>query len=164
VERFAFVQGEGRDLTKIFSVLSGVSVEKMIVNDPFCGVHLGALRALMEFVRATVTELKILEVRCRELHFQDKNYQSPAVLKMQLEKLVAGFASNTVAVVAPFHQRRQTHDRWLEFKLTAQNGTSCTHCFDLSGGIDYLMDCNAATTIYRYEPGTRGASGRTVKA
>ena len=163
LERFAFVQGERRDLAKIFNVLTGVSVERLIVNDPFCGVHLDALRALMEFVRATVTELNTLEVRCRELHFQDKNYQSPMVLKMQLEKLVDGFASKTVAVVAPFHQRRQTHDRWLEFKIIARSGTSCTHCFDLSGGIDFLMDCNAATTIYRYEPGTRGAAGRTVK-
>jgi hypothetical protein len=150
IERFAFQPGAKRNLGVIFAVLTKGHLEKMVVHDPFCAVNHSPLRSLLEFVKGTVSTFECVEVHCRELHSQDKNYEAMPELQVRMENLLQGFAAKLYVSVASFRQRRQFHDRWIEFKLIAKDGTSSVQHFDLSGGIDYLMDPTAATTIYRY--------------
>jgi len=150
VERFAFRAGEARNYSKIFSVLSKAYVEKMTVTDPYSGTRIGVLASLVQVIRTIVETIDCLDVHCREMHYQDKNYVGIPQLKNRIADVIKNCAAKTEVTVAPFHQHRQTHDRWLEFKLVASDGTSCVERFDLSGGIDYLMDAGVPSVIYRY--------------
>ena len=47
--------------------------------------------------------------------------------------------------------RDSYHDRWIECTVIRIDGTSIVQHFDLSGGLDYLMDPSKATKVYRYE-------------
>lgn len=153
VERFPFEAGQVRDLRNVFHVLSDAYVERLTIHDPYCASHAGKLAVLLDALRGIVKEIERIEVRCRELPSEDRRYQSPAVMKSQLETALARFATRTPEIaVAPQFQNRQSHDRWLQFKvIEGRAGASRTHRFDLTGGIDYLMDQRSATTVYRYE-------------
>jgi hypothetical protein len=114
------------------------------------------LVSFLNAVKGIVKELERIEVRCRELSGDDRRYQPPALMRSHLEETIAKFGTKKPEIViAPQFQNRQSHDRWLQFKiLESATGASRTHRFDLTGGIDYLMDPRAATTVYRYEVGS----------
>ena len=139
-----------------FRVVSGAHVERLTVHDPYCGSHIGKLVSFLAVVKGMVNDLEWLEIRCRELSLNDRKYQPPALMKAQLEEAVTKFANKKqeIAIASQF-QNRQSHDRWLQFRVVEGTaGTSSIHRFDLTGGIDYLMDPRAATTVYRYEVGS----------
>lgn len=71
-------------------------------------------------------------------------------LYARMMEVLKGFASKVDVCVASFYKHRQFHDRSIEFKIIAKDGTSSRQHYDLSGGIDYLMDTKATTTVYRY--------------
>jgi hypothetical protein len=153
IERFPFEAGQVRDLREVFHILADAHVERLTIHDPYCGSHAGKLAVLLEALRGIVKEMERIEVRCRELSTEDRRYQAPAVMKSQLETALERFATRTPEIaVAPQFQNRQSHDRWLQFKvIEGRAGASRIHGFDLTGGIDYLMDQRSATTVYRYE-------------
>lgn len=156
IERFPLEAGSHRDLNQVFRVLSGAHVERLIIHDPYCASHAGKLVSFLNAVKGIVKELERIEVRCRELSGDDRRYQPPALMRSHLEETIAKFGTKKPEIViAPQFQNRQSHDRWLQFKiLESATGASRTHRFDLTGGIDYLMDPRAATTVYRYEVGS----------
>ena len=150
IERYTLKPGIPRDLNSVFGPIQGVYVDKMIVMDPFCAVQSASLCELLEFVKHKVNTLNRLEVHCRELHAQDKKYESVTQLYARMMEVLKGFASKVDVCVASFYKHRQFHDRSIEFKIIAKDGTSSRQHYDLSGGIDYLMDTKATTTVYRY--------------
>lgn len=153
LERFPFRAGEQRDLKRVFRILAEQHVERLIIHDPFCESHIDKLFSFLQSVKGIVKSIDRIEVRCRELSTEDRRYQLPAVVKARLETAIAKFATRNVEVaIAPQFQKRQFHDRWVQFKfIDCASGVSHTHRFDLTGGIDYLMDPSATTTVYRYE-------------
>jgi hypothetical protein len=49
-----------------------------------------------------------------------------------------------------FKNKNVFHDRSVDIKMI-DDGSSVTHKFDLSGGIDKLMDIKSETKVFRYE-------------
>jgi len=158
LERFPFAAGQERDLSRVFRVLAGTHVECLTIHDPYCGYHIDKLVSLLEAVRREVKAVEKIDLRCREMSPKDWKYQHPAQVKALIETAMEGFSTKRPEIaIAPAGQTRQFHDRWLQFKvIEGKDGKSRTHRFDLSGGIDYLLDNRAATTVYRYEVSTGG--------
>ncbi len=53
------------------------------------------------------------------------------------------------AIVLPA-TAKSFHDRYVALKIVSSSGESSRHVFDLSGGIDLLMNEKAATKIYHF--------------
>lgn len=150
IERYAFKVGAPRDLNAVFASIDGRHIEKVVIIDPFCAVQSPALCDLVKFINSKAKCLSRLEVHCRELHSQDRRYESVSQISARMAEMLKGFAPKVDIYVTSFHRHRQFHDRSIEFKVIADDGTSSSQHYDLSGGLDYLMDTTAPTTIYRY--------------
>jgi len=98
-------------------------------------------------------KIQLVTVHCREQNYKDPRYIAPYKLKEMLQTSVeANFPGVKVAVhVHNFKTSRVFHDRTLDFKIIDSDGCSVMHRYDLTGGIDFLMDKNAATKVYRYQ-------------
>lgn len=150
IERYVMGPGVPRDLEAVFSFIDGAYVAKLLVKDPFCGVQTGALCEFMKFIKSRVQTLVRLEVHCREMHAQDRQHESVSQMRARMVEMLKGFAENVEVSVASFHKHRQFHDRCVEITTLGQNGVSSSQHYDLSGGIDYLMDSKAGSIVYRY--------------
>lgn len=151
IERWPLKSGANRDLSQIFSLLRGAHIERLVVHDAYCGVHAGALEQFLRWtVKAAVT-LETVEIQCRELNYKDPKYQSCWEMQTALQQRLKTFLVREPAVsVAPWPKGRDFHDRWVECTLLDANGVSTRQHYDLSGGIDYLMNPKVATVVYRY--------------
>jgi hypothetical protein len=150
IERYAFPSGSPHELDAVFAAVEGCYVEKLVIMDPFCAVQSASLCEFVHFIKSKVERLSRLEVHCRELHAQDKKYETVTQIFARTTELLKGLAPRVDVCVASFQKHRHFHDRSIEFKIIAKDGTSTSQHYDLSGGIDYLMDSRFPTTIYRY--------------
>ena len=69
-----------------------------------------------------------------------------------LETALKPLIKNVSIEIHAFRDKRNFHDRSVDIRMLGADGASALHKYDLSGGIDKLMDVNAATKVYRYEP------------
>jgi hypothetical protein len=70
---------------------------------------------------------------------------------MDLLKALKPVHENVEVLVSEFVKSRHFHDRTLDFTVIGVDGCSVTHRYDLTGGIDILMDKSKDTKIYRYQ-------------
>lgn len=156
IQRWELIEGEARNFDDIFAVLNGSHLEEVIVKDPFCGAGDAQrmyLMTLLKKIDGMTTVLKKITVHCREQNFKDPRYMAPYKVK----ELIAGSIKNSfptvdaVIHVHNFKTSRVFHDRTIDFKVIDSDGCAVTQRYDLSGGIDFLMDNKAATKIYRYQ-------------
>jgi hypothetical protein len=52
--------------------------------------------------------------------------------------------------VSDFPSGKRLHDRSLRAKVINEDGSSKTHVYDFSGGIDHMMDEKRSTKVYHY--------------
>jgi hypothetical protein len=97
----------------------------------FCASHLGKLVSFLEAARGIVRELERIEVRCRELSVDDRRYEPSALMRSHLEEAIAKFCTKKPEIViGPQFHNRQSHDRWLQFKVVESgSGASRIHRF-----------------------------------
>lgn len=153
IDRWALAAGEPRRLEIYFAPLAGAHVEHLLVRDPYCGAgpkQRAALVALLRFIRDRVTGLERLTVYCREQSHKNSNYEAPAQIGQGLTEALADIHDHPAIKVQPFRTSRSFHDRSLDVTVVDQEGCTVTHRYDLSGGVDRLMDVAAETRIYHY--------------
>ncbi|WP_433966801.1 hypothetical protein [Tunturiibacter gelidiferens] len=150
IERFALIAGQERDLQSVFNAVTEQHIERLIIRDPYCGTNTSRLKELIQFLKQNATALSSVEVHCRELHSEDKRYESVPQMTERIQRELAFSDMKVSAYVASFHKHRLFHDRSLEIGIISSRGSKLTHNYDLSGGVDHLMDKSRATTVYRY--------------
>jgi hypothetical protein len=156
VQRWELNEGEERNFRDYFSVLEGAHIENAIIKDPYCGAgetQRSYLRELIQVVSEISNTLKNITIHCREQNFKDPRYTAPyKIIELLTTEISSAFPSiKPVIHVHGFKTSRIFHDRTLDFQVVDNEGCTVTHRFDLTGGIDFLMDRNAPTKIYRYE-------------
>jgi hypothetical protein len=156
IQRWEIREGEERNFKEYFELLVGAHIEQVIIKDPYCGignVQCGYLIKLLKTISGLAGNIKTATIHCREQNFKDPRYMAPYKIKELLnEALVKEFpALKAVIYVHNFKTSRVFHDRSLDFHVIESDGCSVTHRYDLSGGIDYLMDKQAATKLFRYQ-------------
>lgn len=156
IQRWELTEGEVRNFKEYFAALEGAHIEQAVIKDPYCGtgdIQRSYLLGLLKIISELAGNLKNVTIHCREQNFKDQRYLAPYKVKELLNgALIEAFpAMKPVVHVHNFKTNRVFHDRTLDFHVIDAEGCAVTHRYDLSGGIDFLMDKQAATKIYRYQ-------------
>ena len=156
IQRWELTEGAERNFMDYFAVLEGKYIEQVVIKDPYCGVgevQRAYLLNLLKIIAAKAGNIKNVTIHCREQNLKDLRYIAPYKVKELLTgSFVEAFPDiKPVIHVHNFKTSRVFHDRTLDFHVIDADGCAVTHRYDLSGGIDFLMDKKAATKIYRYQ-------------
>lgn len=156
LKRWELVENQPRKFEEYFEPVAGQHVEHLQVRDPYCGITGMQRELLVKFLKAVdgiCAELGKITIVCKEQRFKDDRYQPSYVVQKELrERLISEFPSSKIIIhVYPFSSGKSFHDRSLAFEILDNAGLSTAHHFDLSGGIDYLVDEKRATKIYWYK-------------
>jgi hypothetical protein len=156
LKRWELVENQPRKFEEYFEPVAGQHVEHLQIRDPYCGIAGMQRESLVRFLKSLAeicTELSKITIVCKEQSFKDDRHQPSYVVQKELtERLNSEFPSaKNIVHVYPFSSGKSFHDRSLEFEVIDGDGVSASHHFDLSGGIDYLVDSKRATKIYWYK-------------
>lgn len=155
IERWAYEAHQARDFKALFAVLAGHRIGVLRIHDPYCAAEqrqLEALAACVNRVRDCSDGIDRLEVVCRELNRHDERHRgTEATRQAALQALRPVLPGAPLDVkVESYRGGKRSHDRWLDAVCIDDSGIRITVRYDLSGGIDYLMDPARATKVYRY--------------
>ncbi len=144
-----------RELVRTFSALDKAHVEQLVVEDPYCGLrpHRPKLFQIVQEIGQLAAALQKLVVICREPHYNDPHWQTRTAMQAELLNglKTAGCPEETLSIrVLDFRAGKKLHDRSLKATVITEDGSSQTLIYDLSGGIDYLMDITRETKVYEY--------------
>jgi len=111
-----------------------------------------ALVELVRFLVATAAKAERLVVHGRELRHRDPNYRPRHVVARELTDALRQVCpgSNLLSLVHEFQKSRDFHDRTIDIALIDQDGCEVEYRYDLTGGIDFLLDPAKATKLFCY--------------
>lgn len=154
MECWELMEGAPRKLHDYFAAVTGREVETITIKDPYCGAGPDQITALAELIRFFVSEsgkIGRLVVHCRELSWRDKKYQSRQTVQSNLEKeLKPVYGGKLEILVREFRKSRGFHDRTISITLVNVDGCTVEYRYDLTGGIDFLLDTAKATKVFCY--------------
>jgi len=148
-------EGESREVNFIFKSLCKAHLENFVIEDPYCGLKVNRpkLLKLIGEISQLSENLEKISIVTREPHYKDYNWESRGMIQSILHKEVSslGFPEDKISIkVMDYKFGRKMHDRTLRAKVLTVDGSSQTHIYDLSGGVDYLMDQSRSTKVYHY--------------
>lgn len=156
IQMWELSEGEERNFGEYFSFLDGVHIEQAVIKDPYCGAGEQQRSYLLDFlimICNIAQTVKYVTIHCREQNFKDPRYMAP----YKVQELLTSSIKNALPHLKPkvhvhnFRDSRVFHDRTIDFQVIDKEGCSVTHRYDLSGGIDLLMNKKAISKIYRYQ-------------
>lgn len=95
-------------------------------------------------------KIKKINIVCKEQHYNNASYLRQSVIKEMIEKELETIEADKKINIRSFRNAKQFHDRTVTFKIIVENGESEEYIYELTGGIDKLMDQNSETKIYYY--------------
>lgn len=153
-EIFSFKAGESRDLKAIFASIEGQFISNLQIEDPYCGTSyaMEKLENLLSYLSTIMHTCEKNHIICKELHYSNPSYRSTQEIYKSLNKLVQNhFPSSEIKItILDFVKGRSFHDRSIIMSVISSSGEEFKHRYDLSGGIDYLLDPKKETKIYHY--------------
>lgn len=151
-ERIEIAAGETRNLKRYFSHVQNGYVEKLEIKDPYCGAderQISYLTDFLSFLKTHVNTIKSIFIKCKEQNFRTNNYKAPNLIRQALlSRISSAIEMNPTVQVIPFAQGRAFHDRSVIITMIDEQGVLAKHIFDLSGGIDWLMDKQKNTLLF----------------
>jgi len=110
-----------------------------------------SLLALLRFFKKFTAAIDQLKVHCREQNRNDKRYRRPEKVQNDLAQALQAVHENPTVRVLKYDLNRGFHDRTLVFTVVDASGCTVKRHYDLTGGIDYLMDQTQETKLFRYQ-------------
>ena len=155
MERWELRAGDPRTPALWFAPIAGQAVSSITIKDPYCGAgatQTAALIDLVDFLVATAAKVERLVVHGRELRNRDPNYRPRHVVARELTDALRTVypGSNLLSLVHDFQKSRDFHDRTIDIALIDQDGCEVEYRYDLTGGIDFLLDPTKATKLFCY--------------
>lgn len=152
MQRFEFKANEARDLKTCFVPLMKAYIECLEIRDPYCGTSNGRepLKEFVTFVYENASELNKLHVHCLEQNYSDAYYQSASLVKQELEQLLNFSGVEVIVKVHPRRDKARFHDRSLKVDVMDENAATTTLNYDLTAGLDYLLNVQCATKVFSY--------------
>ena len=144
---------EGR-FQEAFGHLSGMYVESMHIQDPYCGARDNNRKYLRDFVAAVLAEvdkLGSLRITAKELRKDDKNWIPFDETEHQIRDCLAEFSVPIDVSVLHGGAAWKFHDRVIDVEVIADDGVSANYRYDLTGGVDHLLTKGRDTKVYRYQ-------------
>jgi hypothetical protein len=154
VQRWELAAGDPRDPSLWFEPIQGQRVASITIKDPYCGAGPSQTAALVHLVRALVAkanQVDRLAVYAREQRSKDPAYRPRHVVTREVtEGLRKAFQGNLFVLVAEFAKSRNFHDRTIDIALVDTDGCEVEYRYDLTGGIDFLLDPAKPTKLFCY--------------
>ncbi|WP_300156441.1 DEAD/DEAH box helicase [Solidesulfovibrio sp.] len=151
--RWELRPGEPRNLASYFKAIDGAYISEMVIKDPYCGAGQYNRRTLADFisfVTGKAASVKKVKINCRETDMHARSYEIPSKVNTELKRVLGSLCSDLAIRVIPFLEARNFHDRSVIFTVIGADGMSTRHIYDLTGGIDNLMDQGKETKIFHY--------------
>jgi hypothetical protein len=151
MQRMEFASGQTRNFSEIFAPIQNAYVERLIIKDPYCAVasNIQSLCDCIEQIQKQVKSIAQVQVQFQELHYKDHNYQSVDLARKGAQMVIQSRLDLTPKiVVTPFANAKNFHDRIVYLDCIDEDGLEVRHIFDLSGGVDKLMDSSVATLVF----------------
>lgn len=113
---------------------------------------MAALVDLVGFFIGTAACVERLVVHGRELRTKDPNYRPRHLAARELTDALRRIYSgrNLLVHVQEFQKSRHFHDRTIDIALVDSDGCEIAYRYDLTGGIDFLLDANRETKLFCY--------------
>lgn len=155
IRRWDLKAGDPRSPGVWFSVIAGQTISNLTIKDPYCAAGPDQMAALVDLVRFFVTtaaNIDRLVVHGRELRLKDPNYRPRHVATRELtDALRKVYSGKSLLVHAQeFQKNRHFHDRTIDVALVDQDGCEIEYRYDLTGGIDFLLDPTKETKLFCY--------------
>ncbi len=156
MKRWSFKEGQARQINEIFDEVQGKHISNLIIRDPYCGVAGRQRQVLSDFIKKLkdlAAEIGKVTISCKEQNKRDDRYQPFFEVRNELmAHLTNGFPDidKIIVNVHPLSHARGFHDRSIQVDVVDDAGCSETHYYDLTGGLDYLLDSRGGTTVYYY--------------
>lgn len=155
IRRWELKVGDPRSPKEWFSDIAGQGISSITIRDPYCAAgpdQMAAVGDLVRFFVATAASLERLVVHGRELRIKDPNYRPRHIatreLTESLRKIYPG--KGLLVHVQEFQKSRHFHDRTIDITLVDQDGCEIEYRYDLTGGIDFLLDPGKETKLFCY--------------
>ncbi|MGM0608261.1 MAG: DEAD/DEAH box helicase [Candidatus Muiribacteriota bacterium] len=151
--------GVDRPYEEFFKQLENSSYISVNIKDPYCGAGERQIKRLGEFVSILNNnsgDIKELKISFKEMNQRDYNHKSPGLVKKEIEEIIiekTGMEEQNIRINAvPFKNARNFHDRSMQILETRADGIEVEHIYDMTGGIDKLLDINQDTVfIYSFD-------------
>ena len=154
LQRWELKAGDAREPASWFAPFQGQSVESIIIKDPYCGAGPNQTAALIDLVRHLVeiaAKVERLVIHGREQRLKDPAYRPRHVVARDLsEALRSVYSGNLLVLVREFQKSRDFHDRTIDVTLVDADGCQVEYRYDLTGGIDFLLDPARPTKLFCY--------------
>ncbi|ACN14574.1 Dbp [Desulforapulum autotrophicum HRM2] len=151
-ERWELASGQKRNLNKYFNHVHDAYVETIEIKDPYCGAdnrQINLLTTFLQFLNKYTNSIKKVHIKCKEQSFKAYNYKAPNLMRNAvIEKISQAIEMKPIVQVIPFPQGKAFHDRSVIITTIDEQGESAKHIYDLSGGIDWLMDDQKNTLLF----------------
>lgn len=152
MKRWPLEKNQPRNFQEYFAPVKDAWAEKITIKDPYCGATRYSLDSLQKLLHELNNELQQVEnifVMCKEMHHQNANYKPASEVKKNIQAVIKDVVDTQVSVrVLSFQQGKNLHDRTVEISCINEEGLSHKHLYDLSGGIDKLMDVSQETILF----------------
>jgi hypothetical protein len=140
-------------VTKVFEDLRGMYIESLIIKDPYVSAsekNMESLCGLLTELIALTESIESIEITAKELHWKDKNFERFDRVQADLCQRLEKVHPNAKAKVLEFKRAYGFHDRTIDARVLDAEGCAVTIRYDLTGGVDHLMDLSRETKVFRY--------------
>lgn len=155
IQRWELKVGDPRSPADWFSAIAEQSISCITIRDPYCAAvadQMAALVDLVGFFVGAAANVDRLVVHGRELRLKDPNYRPRHIATRELtESLRKVYPGKSLLVhIQEFQKSRHFHDRTIDIALVDQDGCEIEYRYDLTGGVDFLLDPSKETKLFCY--------------
>lgn len=152
---YTLKEGTSDRVARVFSDLSGVYVENIEIRDPYIAAGprnmISTRRFLMELI-GIADAIKAIKLVGKEINpkRRDRRWESARQAQEALERVLEGAGPETSVRILEHRKAPNFHDRWVDAVVVDPDGVSHMLRYDLSGGVDHLLDEGRETKVFKY--------------
>lgn len=150
LQRWELKAGNPRKIAEYFYALKDAYIDELLIKDPYCGAGKRQIEYLTKFITEidhVTSKIKNIRIYCREQNYKNPHYEYPSKVCDNILKALGNVDSEKEVRVLDYAASRDFHDRMIQVQVVNDDGETSQHIYDLSGGIDFLIDQNCETKI-----------------
>jgi superfamily II DNA or RNA helicase len=154
LQRWEIKSGNPRNFSEYFIAIKDAYLEEMIIKDPYCGAGERQIESLTKFifeVNKLTKTIKQIRIYCREQSYKNPYYEYPSKVRDNIYKALENIDSEKDVKVLNYSASRDFHDRSVYIRVINDAGEASEHIYDLTGGIDFLIDQSRETKIFYFK-------------
>lgn len=153
IRRWDLKSGDPRRVADYFAQVESAYVERVAIRDPYATAgdrQRGCCYQFLSQFKALASEIKHVAIISRECDQRGADPEPKMLSERKMKAVLDELGLNGHVTVKNFHAARDFHDRTVDVTIVKEDGSSEQYRYDLTGGIDKLMDERSATKVFSY--------------